>query len=145
MQVSLADSVVRAKQPRFAVGEHEVDHGPVSVSPLIYNGWSWYVRLAHPKARLETITGRPLLLSAVSHAGHSRLLLTLSHAAGDQTEATIATIRTGLAHVLATAPQLPKPEQWRALVRSIIRKDPSGPQHPPPSCLPPPCLAPEVD
>jgi len=33
---------------------------------LIYNGWSWYVRLAHPKARLEAITSRPLLLSGVA-------------------------------------------------------------------------------
>lgn len=26
---------------------------------LIYNWWSWYVRLAHPQARLEAITSRP--------------------------------------------------------------------------------------
>jgi hypothetical protein len=32
---------------------------------LIYNWWSWYVRLAHPKARLEAITSRPKLLAAV--------------------------------------------------------------------------------
>ena len=31
---------------------------------LIYNWWSWYVRLAHPKARLEAITSRPLLLAS---------------------------------------------------------------------------------
>ena len=31
---------------------------------LIYNWWSWYVRLAHPKSRLEAITSRPKLLSA---------------------------------------------------------------------------------
>jgi hypothetical protein len=40
---------------------------------LIYNWWSWYVRLAHPKARLEAITSRPLLLAGVArltqHAG----------------------------------------------------------------------------
>ena len=33
---------------------------------LIYNWWSWYVRLAHPKARLEAITSRPMLLSGVA-------------------------------------------------------------------------------
>jgi hypothetical protein len=53
---------------------------------LIYNWWSWYVRLAHPKTRLEAITSRPMLLAGVGrlteHAGQSRLLLTLSHAAG---------------------------------------------------------------
>ena len=40
---------------------------------LIYNGWSLFVRAAHPKARREAITSRPLLLNAVGrkteHAG----------------------------------------------------------------------------
>ena len=27
---------------------------------LVYNWWSWYMRLAHPKGRLEAITSRPL-------------------------------------------------------------------------------------
>ena len=64
---------------------------------LIYNGWSWYVRLAHPQARREAITSRPLLLSGVArltqHAGQSRLLVTLTHAAGDQIKDMIAAIR----------------------------------------------------
>jgi hypothetical protein len=91
---------------------------------LIYNWWSWYVRLAHPKARREAITSRPLLLSGVArltqHAGQSRLLVTLSHAAGDQIKDMIAAIRKGLDHIRATAPQLPKAERWRALIRYII-------------------------
>ena len=91
---------------------------------LIYNGWSWYVRLAHPQARREAITSRPLLLSGVArltqHAGQSRLLVTLTHAAGDQIKAMIAAIRKGLDHIRATAPQLPKAERWRALIRYII-------------------------
>ena len=73
---------------------------------LIYNWWSWYVRLAHPKARLEAITSRPMLLSGVArltqHAGQSRLLLTLSHAAGDQIKTMIANIRKG-GYVLSEA------------------------------------------
>jgi hypothetical protein len=40
---------------------------------LIYNWWSWYVRLAQPKARLEAVTSRPMLLAGVArltqHAG----------------------------------------------------------------------------
>jgi hypothetical protein len=88
---------------------------------LIYNWWSWYVRLAHPKARREAITSRPLLLSGVArltqHAGQSRLLVTLTHAAGDQIKDMIAAIRKGLDHIRATAPQLPKTERWRALIR----------------------------
>ena len=91
---------------------------------LIYNWWSWYVRRAHPQARLEAITRRPLLLAGVArltqHAGQNRLLVTLTHATGDQIKAMIATIRKGLEHIRATAPQLPKPERWRALIRYIV-------------------------
>lgn len=93
---------------------------------LIYNWWSWYVRLANPKARLEAITSRPLLLSAVGrlthHAGQSRLLLTITHAASDQIKTMIANIRAGLQHILAAAPQLPKPARWQSLVRYIVDK-----------------------
>lgn len=93
---------------------------------LIYNWWSWYVRLAYPKTRLEAITSRPMLLSGVArltrHAGQSRLLLTLTHAASDQIKSMIANIRKGLDHVLANAPQLPKADRWRALVRYIVGK-----------------------
>ena len=93
---------------------------------LIHNWWSWYVRLAHPKTRLEAITSRPLLLSGVArltqHAGQCRLLVTLTHAAGDQIKAMIANVRQGLDTILAAAPQLPKSERWKALVRYIIDK-----------------------
>jgi hypothetical protein len=113
---------------------------------LIYNWWSWYVRLAHPKTRLEAITSRPLLLAGVArltqHAGQSRLLLTLTHAAGDHIKAMIANIRKGLEQIRATAPQLPKLEQWRALVRYIIEKIIAiKPKCPSPLGLPPPLLA----
>ena len=93
---------------------------------LIYNWWSWYVRLAHPTTRLEAITSRPLLLAGVArltqHAGQSRLLLTLTHVAGDQIKAMVANVRKGLDVILATAPQLAKPERWKALVRYIVEK-----------------------
>ena len=93
---------------------------------LIYNWWSWYVRLAHPKTRLEAVTSRPLLLSGVArltqHAGQSRLLITLVHEADHWIKEMIANVRAGLDIVVATAPQLTKPERWRALVRYIIGK-----------------------
>src|ERR1700681_2374213 len=51
---------------------------------LAYNWWSLFVRLAHPKARLEAITSRPLLLSGIgrlsSHAGQTHLSITPMHA-----------------------------------------------------------------
>ena len=114
---------------------------------LIYNWWSWYVRLAHPRARREAITSRPLLLAGVArlteHAGQSRLLLTLTHAASDQIKAMIANISKGLDHIRATAPQLPKADRWRALIRyivdQILRLKPRRP--PLPLALPPPLPA----
>lgn len=114
---------------------------------LVYNWWSWYVRLAHPKARREAITSRPLLLAGVArltrHAGQSRLLLTLTHAAGDQIKAMIVKVRKGLNHIQATAPQLPGAARWRALVRYIVAQILAAkPRHPPPTLgLPPPLLA----
>ena len=84
------------------------------------------MRLAHPKARLEAVTSRPLLLSGVArltqHAGQSRLVVTLMHGAAEQIKAMIANVRKGLDVVLANAPQLTKPERWAALVRYIIEK-----------------------
>lgn len=114
---------------------------------LIYNWWSWYVRLAHPQTRLEAITSRPMLLSGVArltqHAGQSRLLLTLSHAAGARIKDMIANIRAGLEHVLATAPQLPTSDRWRALVRYIISQIIAArPPNPSPLSLSAPRLAP---
>jgi len=116
---------------------------------LIYNWWSWYVRLAHPKTRLEAITSRPMLLCGVArltqHAGQSRLLLTLSHAAGDQIKAMIANIRKGLDHVLATAPQLPEAARWPALLRYIVSRILSArPKTTRPLGLGPPCLSAEA-
>ena len=93
---------------------------------LIYNWWSWYVRLAHPTTRLEAITSRPLLLAGVArltrHAGQSRILLTLNHAAGDLIKTMVTNVRKGLDTILATAPQLTKRERWKALVLYIVEK-----------------------
>ena len=104
------------------------------------------MRLAHPKTRLEAITSRPLLLCGVArltqHAGQSRLLLTLTHAAGDQIKAMVANVRKGLETILATAPQLTKPDRWKALVRYIIEKIIAAkPRNHPPTDLSPPSLS----
>ncbi|MDP3439402.1 MAG: hypothetical protein U0989_06615 [Azonexus sp.] len=69
------------------------------------------------------------------HAGQSRLLLTLTHAAGDQIKAMLANVRKGLDSILAAAPQLQKAERWPALVRYIVAKilaaKPGKPEPPP--------------
>ena len=118
----------------------DLERGHLSARAVarIYNGWSWSVRLAHPKTRLEAITSRPLLLAGVARltpqAGQSRLWLTLTHAAGDQIKAMVANVRKGLDTVLATAPQLTKPARWQALVRYIMAKiiAAKSNDHPPP-------------
>ncbi|MDZ7811605.1 MAG: transposase [Ideonella sp.] len=107
---------------------HDIERCALSARAvaLVYNWWSWYVRLAHPKTRLEAITSRPKLLSAVgkltSHAGQKKVLLSVTHEAAAQIKRLIVNVRAGLSHVRATAPQLDKPQCWFALVRYIVEK-----------------------
>lgn len=93
---------------------------------LIYNWWSWYVRLAQPKARMEAITSRPKLLNALGrmtrHGGQNRIVLTLMHASAQEIKRLVANVRAGLQHVQQTAPQLPAQARWRTLMRYIIAK-----------------------
>ena len=60
---------------------------------LIYNWWSLFVRLANPQARLEAITSRPWLMSAVGrrteHAGQTTITLTALHAHFDKARAAL--------------------------------------------------------
>ncbi len=105
---------------------HDIERCALSARAvaLIYNWWSWYVRLAHPKTRLEAITSRPKLLAAVgrltSHAGQNKILLTITHEAAAQIKRLIVNVREGLRHVIDTAPQLGKTQRWFALVRYIV-------------------------
>ena len=71
-------------------------------------------------------TSRPLLLAEVArltqHAGQSRLLLTLTHAAGDLVKSMVTNVRRGLDTILATAPQLTTRERWPSLASYIVEK-----------------------
>ena len=93
---------------------------------LVYTCWSWYVRLAHPKRRLEAITSRPKPLSAVgratSHSGKNEILLTTTHEPATQNKALVSNVRLGLQLIEATAPQLAEPQRWFALVRCIVER-----------------------
>ena len=107
---------------------HDIERCALSARAvaLVYNWWSWYVRLAHPKTRLEAITSRPKLLSAVgrmtSHGGQHKILLTITHEAAAQIKRLIINVRAGLSHIRATAPQLDKPRCWLTLVRYIVER-----------------------
>ncbi len=107
---------------------HDIERCALSARAvaLVYNWWSWYVRLAHPKTRLEAITSRPKLLSAVGrmtrHAGQNKILLTITHEAAAQIKRLIVNVRAGLSHIRANAPQLEKAPRWFALVRYIIER-----------------------
>ena len=93
---------------------------------LIYNWWSWYVRLANPKSRLEAKTSRPQLLNAVgkltSHARVNKIVLVLTHEAGHHIKAMIANIHAGVEHIRRAAPQLAGHNRWYALARYIADK-----------------------
>jgi hypothetical protein len=93
---------------------------------LVYNWWSWYCRAAHPGARLEAITSRPLLLAAVgkatSHAGQTQLYLTPMHAKSDTIKTLVANIRTALQHVKMAAEQLVAVNRWDTLLRYICQR-----------------------
>jgi hypothetical protein len=108
---------------------------------LVYNWWSWYCRAAHPGARLEAVTSRPLLLAAVgkaaSHAGQTQLYLTPLHGKVQTIKSLIANIRAALQHVKAIAEQLPRIDRWATLLRYICQRiAPSIAPSPPLNALP---------
>ena len=78
---------------------------------LIYNWWSLFVRAAHPKARREAITSRPMLLHAVgrptAHAGQRHLLIRSMHVAKGAVVLMLTHVHALLRRIKATAAQLP--------------------------------------
>ncbi len=90
---------------------------------LVYNWWSWYCRAAHPQARMEAITSRPLLLAAVgkavNHANQTMLYLTPLHGKAQVLKMLIANIGAALRHVQAAAEQFAQADRWALLVRYV--------------------------
>ena len=70
---------------------------------LVCNWWSWYCRAAHPRARMEALTSRPLLRAAagkaVNHANQTTLYLTPLHGKATALKALIANIGKPVRHV----------------------------------------------
>lgn len=110
---------------------------------LVYNWWSWYCRAAHPEARLEAVTSRPLLLAAVgkaaSHAGQIQLILTPLHAKVETIKTMVANVRAALGHVAQAAEQMPSLDRWGEMLRYICRRIVAAmPLPTPPPALPAP-------
>lgn len=93
---------------------------------LIYNWWSWYCRTAHPHARMEAITSRPLLLAAVgtvaNHAGQTTLYLTPIHGKLNILKALIANISKTIQHLKSAAEQFKNEDRWAILLRYVSNK-----------------------
>jgi Transposase DDE domain group 1 len=91
---------------------------------LVYNWWSWFVRLANPKARLEAITSRPFLLYAIGrrshHAGQTHLAITSLHAARELAKSCFSRIHALLGEIKQTAAQLAHLDCWGLIVQRII-------------------------
>ena len=123
---------------------HDIERCALSARAvaLIYNWWSWYVRLAHPKTRLEAITSRPMLLAAVGrmtrHSRVTKLVLAVTHEAAAQIKVLIANVRAGLDQIRAAAPQLDKAQRWPAMLRYIVGQMLAckGPRGAPPATVP---------
>jgi len=91
---------------------------------LAYNWWSLFVRLANPKARLEAITSRPLLLSGIgrltSHAGQAQLSITPMHANAGKAHALLTRVSELLKQWKTTAEQLPALTVWQQVCEFIV-------------------------
>lgn len=90
---------------------------------LDYDGWSGYRRAAHPKARMEAITSRPLLLAAIgtvaNHDGQTTLQLTPLHGKTNILKQLIANISEASRHVRAAAKQFTDIDRWGCLLRYV--------------------------
>ena len=92
---------------------------------LVYNWWSIFVRLVHPEARLEAITSRPLLLSAVarqtSHAGQKLIRVTPMHAEAPKAQGMLTRASQLLSSWKHCAEQLAVPSVLQRLCDYLIR------------------------
>lgn len=93
---------------------------------LIYNGWSLFVRLANPEARLEAITSRPWLMSSVGrrteHAGQITITLTGQHAYFDKARQVLMLISSQLQKWASEAAEQFKPRSvWMRCCKHLKR------------------------
>lgn len=91
---------------------------------LVYNWWSLFVRLAHPKARLEAVTARPLLLGSIGelthHAGQTHLAITPVHAKAGFAKELLTRVSRRLNQWKRAAEQLNAPSVWQQVCEFIV-------------------------
>lgn len=114
---------------------------------LIYNWWSLFVRLGNPKARLEAITSRPFLLSAVArqttHGGAQHLTITSQHAQANKAQSMLAAIHALINQFQVAAEQLKTKSVWQLVCEHILTTVARFRSKIPPLLAPPsPALAP---
>ena len=94
-------------------------------SALVYNWWSFFVRLAEPQWRREAITSRPLRLHAVArrstHAGQPVVPVTPLHAEAPKIRKMLTELSQFLATLKATAQQLTGGQRWCRILSRIFR------------------------
>ena len=93
---------------------------------LIYNWWSLFMRAAHPGERMEAITSRPMMLTAVGrkteHAGQSHLLITCMHVAKARAIEMLSNVHALLQRLKATTAQLRPSQRWPVIADEIVRQ-----------------------
>ncbi|HMF48338.1 MAG TPA: hypothetical protein VK603_06840, partial [Candidatus Saccharimonadales bacterium] len=91
---------------------------------LIYNWWSLFVRLGNPRARMEAITSRPFLLSAVArqstHGGKRHLTITSQHAEADKAKALLGAIHALIDKFKSAAEQFKVKSVWQLVCDHIV-------------------------
>ena len=92
---------------------------------MAYNWWSLFVRLANPKARMEAITSRPLLLSGVgrktSHAGQQYLTIAPMHGKASQAISLLTKVSLLLKEWMRIAEQSPLKSVWLQVCEHITK------------------------
>jgi hypothetical protein len=91
---------------------------------LIYNWWSLFVRLGNPRARMEAITSRPFLLSAVArqstHGGKRYLTITSQHAEADKAKVLLGAIHALIDKFKSAAEQFKVKSVWQLVCDHIV-------------------------
>jgi hypothetical protein len=91
---------------------------------LVYNWWSLFVRLGNPQARLEAITSRPFLLSAVArqtiHGGAKHLSITSQHAEADKAKSLLTAVHALISSFKSAAEQFKVKSVWQLVCEHIL-------------------------